>query len=91
MRAIRVQPNRGLRCFIETMAAINSLEGPVGPGLLGWGEENNKRYLRVTNARWNFRRVAGLITTAGRPDESPRIERTLHRIVQTFPRSLNFD
>ena len=31
--AIRRQPKRGLRCFMDITACINSLVGPRGPGL----------------------------------------------------------
>ena len=51
MRAIRGQPNRGLRDLSSTMAWMSALLGPFGPGFLGHGlEENSRRYLRRTNA-----------------------------------------
>src|SRR2546430_11514974 len=58
---MRTQPNLGLRRFISTMAAISSLEGPLGPGLRRCGEgEKSNRYFRSTNALWNLNSVAGL-------------------------------
>jgi hypothetical protein len=51
MRAIRGQPNRGLRDLSSTMARMTPSSGPFGPGFFGQGlEENNSRYLRRTNA-----------------------------------------
>jgi hypothetical protein len=51
MRAIRGQPNRGLRDFSSTMAWMSASSGPFGPGFLGHGvDENSRRYLRRTKA-----------------------------------------
>ena len=51
MRAIRGQPNRGLRALSATMAWMSASSGPFGPGFLGSGlDENRRRYLRRTNA-----------------------------------------
>src|SRR5438105_11441175 len=51
MRAIRGQPNRGLRDLSSTMAWMSGSLGPFGPGFFGHGlEENSRRYLRRTNA-----------------------------------------
>ena len=45
MRAIRGQPNRGLRDLSSTMAWISASSGPFGPGFVGHGvEENSRRY-----------------------------------------------
>ena len=52
MRAIRGQPNRGLRDLSSTMAWMSASPGPFGPGVLWHGvDENSRRYLRRTNAR----------------------------------------
>ena len=52
MRAIRGQPNRGLRDLSSTMARMSASLGPFGPGFFGHGlDENSQRYLRFTNAR----------------------------------------
>src|SRR5215217_7254430 len=37
MRAIRGQPNRGLRDLSSTMARMSASSGPVGPDVLGHG------------------------------------------------------
>jgi hypothetical protein len=51
MRAIRGQPNRGLRTLSSTIALMSASSGPFGPGFFGHGlEENSRRYLRSTNA-----------------------------------------
>ena len=51
MRAIRGQPNRGLRDLSSTMAWISASLGPFGPGCFGHSlDENSRRYLRRTNA-----------------------------------------
>ncbi len=51
MRAIRGQPNRGLRDFSSTVAWISASSGPFGPGFFGHGvDENSRRYLRPTKA-----------------------------------------
>jgi len=51
MRAIRGQPNRGLRDVSSTMAWMSASLGPFGPGFFGhWLDENSRRYLRRTNA-----------------------------------------
>ncbi len=51
MRAIRGQPNRGLRDLSSTMAWMSASLGPFDPGFLGHGlDENSRRYLRRTNA-----------------------------------------
>src|SRR5712691_5948122 len=51
MRAIRGQPNRGLRDLSSTIAWISAWLGPFCPGFLGQGvDENSRRYLRRTNA-----------------------------------------
>src|SRR5262245_61115436 len=50
MRAIRGQPNRGLRALSSTMALMRASLGPFGPGFLGHGlDENRRRYLPCTN------------------------------------------
>jgi hypothetical protein len=52
MRAIRGQPNRGLRDLSSTIARMTPSSGPFGPGFFEQGlEENRRRYLRRTNAR----------------------------------------
>jgi len=52
MRAIRGQPNRGLRDLSSTMALMSVSSGPFGPGFLRHGvDENSRRYLRRANAR----------------------------------------
>ena len=51
MRAIRGQPNRGLRDLSSTMAWISASLGPFGPGFFGHGlDENSRRCLRRTIA-----------------------------------------
>ena len=51
MRAMRGQPNRGLRDLSSTMAWMSASLGPFGPGFFGhWLDENSRRYLRRTNA-----------------------------------------
>jgi hypothetical protein len=51
MRAIRGQPNRGLRDLSSTMAWISASSGPFGPGFFGHDlDENNRQYLRRTRA-----------------------------------------
>ncbi len=51
MRAIRGQPNRGLRDLSSTMARMSASSGPFGPDLVGHGlDENRQWYLRRTNA-----------------------------------------
>ena len=51
MRAIRGQPNRGLRDLSSRIASMSALLGPFGPGFFGHGlDENSRRYLRRTNA-----------------------------------------
>ena len=59
--AMRIQPKRALRRFISTMAAMSSVEGPLGPGLRCRDEEEKSRwYFRSTKALWNLSSVAGL-------------------------------
>jgi hypothetical protein len=49
MRAIRGQPNRGLRDLSSTMAWMIASFGPFGPGFFGhWLDENSRWYLRRT-------------------------------------------
>jgi hypothetical protein len=51
MRAIRGQPNRGLRDLSSTMAWMSASSGSFGPGFLEHGvDENSRRYLRRTRA-----------------------------------------
>jgi hypothetical protein len=51
MRAIRGQPNRGLRDLSSTMAWMSASLGLFGPGVLRhWLDENRRRYLRCINA-----------------------------------------
>ena len=51
MRAIRGQPNRGLRDLSSTMARMSASSGPFGPRLFGHGlDENSQRYVPRTNA-----------------------------------------
>ena len=51
IRAIRGQPNRGLRDLSSTMALMSASLDPFGPGFFGHGlDENSRRYLRRTNA-----------------------------------------
>ena len=51
VRAIRGQPNRGLRDLSSTMAWMSASLGPFDPGFFGlWLDENSRRYLRRTNA-----------------------------------------
>jgi hypothetical protein len=51
MRAIRGQPNRGLRDLSSMMAWLSVSLGPFGPGFFWHGlDENSRRYLRRTNA-----------------------------------------
>ena len=51
-RAIRGQPNRGLRDLSSKMAWMSAALGPFGPGFFGqWIDENSRWYLRPTNAR----------------------------------------
>src|SRR5215468_12772127 len=51
MRAIRGQPNRGLRDLSSTMARMTAASGPFGPGFFGHDlDENSRRYLPRTNA-----------------------------------------
>ena len=58
---MRIQPKRGLRRFISTIAAMSSAEGPLGPGLRRCDEEEkSRRYFRSTKALWNLNSVAGL-------------------------------
>ena len=56
-----------------TMAEINSVEVPLGPGLLRLIDVNNKRYLRFTRALWNLNIVEGFSTTADRINRVGRI------------------
>src|SRR3979411_2533411 len=50
MRAIRGQPNRGLRDLSSTMAWMRASLGPLGPGCLGPGlAENGRQGLRRHN------------------------------------------
>ena len=50
MRAIRGQPNRGLRDVSSTMAWMSASLGPFGPGCFGHSlDENSRRYVRRTN------------------------------------------
>src|ERR1700731_442802 len=45
MRAIRGQPNRGLRDLSSTIAWMSASLGPFGPGFFGQGfDENSRRY-----------------------------------------------
>ena len=51
MRAIRGQPNRGLRDLSSTMAWMSASLGPFVLGFFGHSlDENSRRYLRRTNA-----------------------------------------
>ena len=51
IRAIRGQPNRGLRDFSSTMAWMRASSGPFGPRFLGHRvDENSRRYLHRTKA-----------------------------------------
>src|ERR1700716_3906982 len=51
MRAIRGQPNGGLRDLSSTMAWMSASLGPFGPGRVVHGlDENRRRYLWRTNA-----------------------------------------
>ena len=51
MRAIRGQPNRGVRDLSSTMAWMSAALGPFGPGCFGHAlDENSRRYVRRTNA-----------------------------------------
>src|SRR5215470_11661676 len=60
---MRVQPKRGFRRFISTIAAMSSGEGPLGPGLRRRPREEKSRwYFRSTKALWNLDSVAGLIS-----------------------------
>ena len=43
MRAIRGQPNRGLRDWSSTMAWMSASLGPVGPGFFAHGLAENSR------------------------------------------------
>src|ERR1041385_482637 len=50
IRAIRGEPNRGLRDLSSMMARMSASSGPFGPGFLTPGvDENSRRYLRRTN------------------------------------------
>ena len=51
IRAIRGQPNPGLRDFSSTMAWMRASSGPFGPGFLGHRvDENIRQYLHCTKA-----------------------------------------
>ena len=51
MRAIRGQPNRGVRDVSSTMAWMSAALGPFGPGCCGHAlDETSRRYVRRTNA-----------------------------------------
>ena len=51
MRAIRGQPNRGVRDLSSTMAWMSASLGPFGPGCFGHSlDETSRRYVRRTNA-----------------------------------------
>jgi hypothetical protein len=51
MRALRGQPNRGVRDFSSTMARMSVLSGPFDPGFVGHDvDENSRRYLPRTKA-----------------------------------------
>jgi len=51
IRAIRGQPNPGLRDFSSTMAWMRASSGPFGPGFFGHRvDENSRRYLHCTKA-----------------------------------------
>src|SRR3977135_4195343 len=57
MRAIRGQPNRGLRDLSSTMAWMSASLGPFGPGFRGHAlDENRRRDLPTTNPREDDRR-----------------------------------
>ena len=45
MRAIRGQPNRGLRDLSSTMALMSASSGPFGPGFFGPGVDEKSRRL----------------------------------------------
>jgi hypothetical protein len=51
MRAIRRQPNRGLRDLSSTMARMRASFGPVGPGFFGYGLDENKSVVLATHQR----------------------------------------
>src|ERR1035437_423052 len=58
---MRTQPNLGLRRFSSTIAVMSCADGPLGPGLQRWGdEEKSRRYFRSTKAWWNLNNVVGL-------------------------------
>ncbi len=92
MRAIRGHPNRGLRDLSSTMARMRASLGPGGPGFFGrWFDENNRRYLRRTNAWWNVRRRAqtdgDLPDPPGTQKQRPESaqEPVVHRQVRSTP------
>src|SRR5262245_66220772 len=59
MRAIRGQPNRGLRDLSSTMARMRASSGPFGPGFLRHGpDENSNRYLHQRLMKRQDRRGA---------------------------------
>jgi hypothetical protein len=63
MRAIRGQPNRGLRDLSSTMAWMSASLGPFGPAFLGQGLDENSR----------------LTCDAPAPDETTGASRGVHR------------
>ena len=73
--AIRRQPNRGLRRFISMIAAISSVDGPLGPGFMGCLGVNSSRYLRFTSKWWNAIIVDGFRIMANRMRREGRIRR----------------
>src|SRR5216684_5203334 len=71
MRAIRGQPNRGLRDLSSTMAWISASFGPFGPGFLGHGlDENSRRYLQRTNALMKRQKRRGMYADGDPSDSS---------------------
>ena len=57
--AIFTQPNLGLRRFSAIMIAMSSADGPLGPGLRGRPEDENRlRYFRSINPLRNLNNVA---------------------------------
>src|ERR1019366_2044534 len=51
MRAIRGQPNRGLRDLSSTMAWMSASPGPFGPGFFGHGLDENRSAVPATHQR----------------------------------------
>jgi len=78
MRAIRGQPNRGLRDLSSTIAWMSASSGPFGQGFLGHGvDEKSRRYFRRHQSlmkceeRRGAERDGDLLDASGAEEERP--------------------